>query len=70
MGFFRQQEEKLVIKWIKWQYQKQNYPLPDEAAIKRNAVKIVEEGHRIAREKGRNIYGIMKELVDDLKKEK
>jgi len=47
-----------------------NHPLPDDAALERNAEKIVDEAHRIAKEKGRNIYSIMKELISDLKKEK
>ena len=70
MGFIRQQEEKLAVKWLKWQHQKMNHPLPDDAALERNAEKIVDEAHRIAKEKGRNIYSIMKELISDLKKEK
>ena len=70
MGFIRQQEEKIAVKLIKWQYQKTNQPLPDEAVLKQHAAKIVDEAHRIAREKGRNLSAIMKELVNDLKDSK
>jgi len=70
MGFIRQQEEKLAVKWLKWQHQKMNNPVPDDAVLEQHAKNIVDEAHRIAREKGRNIYSIMKELINDLKKEK
>jgi len=70
MGFIRQQEEKLAVKWLKWQHQKINNSVPDDAILEQHAKKIVDEAHRIAREKGRNIYSIMKELINDLKKEK
>jgi len=44
--------------------------VPDDAALEGHAKKNVDEAHRITREKGRNIYSIMKELVNDWKKEK
>jgi hypothetical protein len=70
MGFIREQEEKLAVKWLKWQHQKMGHVMPDDAALEQHAERIVDEAHRIAREKGRNIYSIMKELINDLKKEK
>lgn len=32
------------------------------------AAKLVNDAHRIARERGRNVISIMKDLVEDLKK--
>jgi hypothetical protein len=29
MGFFRQQEERLAIRFLTWQYQKWGKPLPE-----------------------------------------
>jgi len=29
---------------------------------------VVEEAHRIARQRGQNVWGILKELVQDIKK--
>ncbi len=68
MGFFRQQEERLAIRFLTWQYQKSDKPIPDDAELKAQAVKIVQEAHRIARERGRNVIAIIKDLVNDIKK--
>ena len=68
MGFFRQQEERLAIRFLTWQYQKMNKPIPAEAELKAQASKIVAEAHRIARERGRNVIAIIKDLVNDIKK--
>ena len=68
MGFFRQQEERLAMRFLTWRYQKLNIPLPDEAELKMQAAKIVAEAHRIGRERGRNIVAIIKDLVEDIKK--
>jgi len=68
MGFFRQQEERLAIRFLTWQYQKLNKPVPGDAELKLQAAKIVQEAHRIARERGRNVIAIIKDLVNDIKK--
>ena len=68
MGFFRQQEEKLAIRFLTWQYQKLELPVPNEAELARQAAKIVEEAHQIARQRGSNVVAIMKDLISDLKK--
>ena len=66
MGFFRQQEEKLAIRFLTWQYQKLKAPVPDDAELARQAAKIVDEAHQIARQRGRNVIAIMKDLISDL----
>ena len=68
MGFFRQQEERLAMRFLTWRYQKLNIPPPGEAELKMQAAKIVAEAHRIARERGRNVIAIIKDLVEDIKK--
>jgi superfamily II DNA or RNA helicase len=68
MGFIRQQEERLAVRFLTWQYQKLNKPLPDNAELEHQASIIVDEAHRIARERGRNVISIMKELISDKKK--
>lgn len=68
MGFFRQQEERLAMRFLAWRHQKLNIPLPDEAELKNQAARIVAEAHRIARERGRNVIAIIKDLVEDIKK--
>jgi hypothetical protein len=68
MGFFRQQEEKLAMRFLTWQYQKLEIPVPPDAELARQAGKIVEEAHQIARQRGSNVVAIMKDLISDLKK--
>jgi len=68
MGFFRQQEEKIAMRFLTWQYQKLETPVPDDAQLARQAARIVEEAHQIARERGSNVISIMKDLISDLKK--
>ena len=68
MGFIRQQEEKLAIRFLNWQYQKLNMQIPDDAEMARLASKIVEEAHQIARQRGSNVMSIIKDLIADLKK--
>ena len=68
MGFIRHQEEKLAVRLLSWRYQKMSIAVPAEAELQRQASKLVDEAHKIARERGRNVISIMKDLVDDLKK--
>ncbi len=68
MGFFRQQEERMAMRFLAWRYQKLKMPVPNDAELKPQAAQIVEEAHRIARERGRNVIAIIKDLVEDIKK--
>jgi len=68
MGFIRQQEEKIAMRFLSWQYQKLDQPVPDDSELARQAARIVEEAHRIARERGSNVISIMKDLIADIKK--
>ncbi|MFZ5569209.1 MAG: hypothetical protein ACOZF0_02325 [Thermodesulfobacteriota bacterium] len=67
-GFFRTQEENLAARLLQWKYQRAGIPLPDPAAIRKQAERIVDEAHRIARERGRNVAGIIKELIGEIGK--
>ncbi len=68
MGFFRKQEEKLAARLLKWKYQSMNSPGPDPAALKQHAARVVDDAHRIARERGSNVISIIKELIAEIKK--
>jgi len=68
MGFIRRQEIQLAIKFLIWQYQKTNIPVPEHLALEQQASKIVDDAHSIARERGSNVLSIIKELASDLKK--
>jgi hypothetical protein len=64
----RRQEERLAIRFLVWKYQKMNLGAPAISRLQSQAGKIVDDAHRIARERGGNIISIIKELVNDLKK--
>ena len=66
-GFIRQQEERLAIRLLAWQYQRMNIPVPVRSELERQAAKLVNEAHRIAGERGRNVMSIIKEMVADIK---
>ena len=70
MGFIRQQEERWAQRLIEWQHEKHHVPLPSRAALEQQAKALVEDAHRIAHERGRNVWGIMKETVADFMKKK
>jgi len=68
MGFIRRQEIQLAIKFLVWQYQKANLSVPKHSALEQQAGEIIDEAHRIARERGSNVLSIIKELAADIKK--
>lgn len=68
MGFIRRQEERLAIRFLVWQRQRMNLVVAPHSELQRQAGKIVDEAHRIARQTGGNVISIIKELINDLKK--
>ena len=67
MGFIKEQQKRLAIRFLSWQYEKKKLPLPPRAELEGRANEIVEDAHRIARERGRNVISIIKEMIADLK---
>ena len=55
------------MRLIAWQYQRKNLPIPDPVTLRVQAKQIVADAHRIARERGSNVAGIMKELIADIR---
>jgi hypothetical protein len=68
VGFFRQQEESLAMRLLAWHYQRREIDLPSQGDMEQKAKVLVDEAHRIARQRGRNVLSIIKELVADIKK--
>jgi hypothetical protein len=68
MSFLRQQQEKMAIRLLVWQYQRMNEQIPPIDLLKVQAAKLVEDAHRIARERSKNVLHILKDLVEDIKK--
>jgi hypothetical protein len=70
VGFIRQQEKRLAVRLLTWQYQRMNIIVPSMEELEQQADRFVEDAHRIARERGRNVISILKEMIGDLKQTK
>ena len=70
MSFIRQQEKRLAVRLLIWQYQRMNIPVPATEELQQQATRLIEDAHRIARERGRNVISILKEMIGDLKQKK
>jgi len=68
MGFFRKQQERMAMRLLAWQYQRMNAAVPPVDQLEAQAVKLVDDAHRIAVERGKNVMVILKDLVEDIKK--
>lgn len=58
----------MAIRLLAWQYQRMNAEIPPVDQLEAQAVKLVDDAHRIARERGKNVLEILKDLVEDIKK--
>ena len=65
MGFFRRQEEQLVVRILRGRYAAQGLAPPCDPELQQKASDIVQEAHRILRRRGRHLVDIVKELVAD-----
>ncbi len=68
MGFFKKQQKRMAMRLLAWQYQRMNAEVPPVNQLETQAVKLVDDAHRIARERGKNVLDILKDLVEDIKK--
>jgi hypothetical protein len=68
VGFVRKQEERLAARLLTWQYQRMNIAVPAMEDLEKQAARVVEDAHRIARDRGRNVMSILKEMITDIKK--
>jgi hypothetical protein len=68
MGFIRQQEQKLAMRLLAWHYEKNANVMPPPSELRQQADRLVNDAHNIARERGRNVISILKELIGDIKK--
>ena len=68
MGFIKQQEQKLALRLLAWHYEKNAILMPPPSELRQQAQRLVNDAHRIARERGQNVLSIIKELVGNIKK--
>ena len=58
----------MAARLLAWRYQKLNMSLPAASELEMQARQLVDDAHRIAKERGKNVVGILKDLVEDIKK--
>lgn len=63
MGFLKTQQVKIAIRLLSWQYTNAGRSLPDAAQLNAQAVRLVDDAHRIARERGGNVIAILKTMA-------
>ncbi|BBO87766.1 hypothetical protein [Desulfosarcina ovata] len=68
MGFLKNQQIKMAMRLLAWQYTKADSPPPDNTQLERQARHLVDEAHRIARQRGGNVLAILKEMVTDARR--
>ena len=68
IGFIKNQEQKLARRLLAWHYEKNAIVMPPPSELRQQAERLVNDAHRIARERGRNVMSIIKDLIADIKK--
>lgn len=68
MGFWQRQQIRAAMRYLTWRYEKAQLPVPQESELERQAQALLAEAHRIAQRTGKNVLGIVKDLIDDLKR--
>jgi hypothetical protein len=58
----------MAVRLLIWQYQRLKLPPPPMSELEARGAGVVDEAHRIARKRGRNVASIIKELVGELTK--
>ena len=56
------------MRLLAWQYERMSRPVPEAAVLRRQAKKLVDDAHRIARERGKNVLGIIRQMAVDFMK--
>lgn len=67
-GLIRKQEVALAKKLLAWKFKNSSMALPNETTISAHAEKIVADAHKMATERGCNVLEIIKDKVNDFKK--
>ncbi len=62
-GFIRKQEVAFAKRLLVLKYEKSGIALPDESVLSAHAEKVVDDANIIAKESGKNILGILKNIV-------
>ena len=60
----------MVKQFLIMKYQKMNIEVPADPELQEHAGRIVDDAHRVARERGSNVLTILKELANNYLKPK
>ena len=63
MGFLKNQQVNVAIRLLARQYERNGQQLPERALLEGHARQLVDDAHRIARERGGNVIVILKQMV-------
>jgi len=63
MGFLKNQQVKMAMRLLAWQYEKNGALFPETDLLQAQAMHLVDDAHRIARERGGNVLSILKQMV-------
>ena len=58
------------MRLLEWHYQKNNMTMPQLGQLREQADRVVDDAHRIARERGANVLAIIKELIADIRQDR
>jgi hypothetical protein len=65
MGFLKNQQIKMAMRLLAWQYEKSGSPPPSNDRLQAQARHLVDDAHRIARQRGGNVLAILKQMASD-----
>ena len=68
VGFLKNQQVKAAMRLLAWQHERNGQPLPEMTVLERHARQLVEDAHRIARDRGGNVLSILKEMVQEMRR--
>lgn len=69
-GFVRKQEVAFAKKLLAWKYEKQGSPLPKDEVLSAHARQVVDQAHIIVKKRGGNLAEIIKDAINDIKKDR
>lgn len=58
----------MALRCLKRHYCKSDLPAPEEEVLLQKAAQVVDEAHRIAGQRGRNVLMILKEMLEEIKR--
>jgi hypothetical protein len=58
----------MALRYLRWYYSKSSQSKPPENLLHHKAKEVVDEAHRIAKQRGHNVLVILKEMLAEIKR--